>query len=138
MRIAEWDGRQYDPNGPWAPPGLYTATINMHVGSIVLSDSCTIRIGQPALTMNLQDEGGLDESTLVFNLNGTIIDHSRLILERTIVTDHGIEFLKSLRVKYRPPVSELILPGENTLRVDITDLAGNRMDQLVYPFNILP
>jgi hypothetical protein len=141
QRTTAWDGRMYDSNGPVVPTGLYTVTIQVRVGSnsaLSASDSCKIKVGRPELTLDFKSEGGLDESTLVFNLNGKIIEHSRLILQRTVVKDHGLDFLRLLKVKYRPPATELIIPGENILKADISDMAANRMEQFVYPFHVAP
>jgi hypothetical protein len=77
---------------------------------------------------------GLDESTLRFELNGTVINNALLTIGRIYQLVGGENILKELHISYVPLASQLI-PGTNTVKVDIDDMVDNHMNQVIKTFN---
>jgi len=102
----------------------------------------TIYFPKVDLNVTLEDEevngvrSGLDEDTLVFDLNGNVIPKSALTLTRTTETVDGVDITTELNVEYTPSCDELVVPGSNTLKVDIDDNVDNHMDQISETFSV--
>lgn len=147
-QTAYWDGK--NARGQWAEPGQYTAQIRVRkYATYIWSDTHTFyvqSVQNVQIIVVIEDPkvndvcSGLNQYTgsLVFELNGTVIPNSNLSLQQTYEYDDGDPnpILTNLQITYCPSASELIIPGENVVKIDIDDIVDNHMDQVVQTFQL--
>lgn len=103
-----------------------------------------VKVIRVVLTADLEDplsngfRSGLDQSTLKFEFNGTVIATSALTIQPTNETIDGQQIPVRFVITYSPSATELTLPGTNTLKVDIANRVGNKMTQVVHTFQLPP
>lgn len=107
--------------------------------SPVNSDSVTVFSIKVSLAIEVEDpkingvRSGLDLSTLQIKLNGTSVAGSTSITYETI-DDEQVPV--KLNISYTPTLSQLIVPGTNTVTVDIDDRVSNHMDRVINTFQL--
>jgi hypothetical protein len=126
----------------WSTTGTKTVTARCGTPTATWDKTIDVTVVEVELQATLEDQevngvrSGLDETTLVFQLNGTAIPNASLSLTKTTETIDGVTVLTKLIIEYSPSCSELLIPGTNTVQVDIDDMVENHMTPLYTTFDV--
>jgi hypothetical protein len=125
-------------------PGTYVVTAR---SSLLDScyDTCIVRILEVDITIDLlddepvpdprssaQDASGLDMPTLSITLNGNAVPASIMTISDIV----SGSVLVGKKVQFAAPCSLLNLPGNNEIKANISDKAGNAMDEVTKSFTL--